>query len=143
MSGHGEHTYKIGQAAHILGLEPYVLRYWETEFPQLAPIRTPKGQRLYTEAHIRLIARIRTLLYEHGLTIEGARRKLDQDRHWLSMLTDIHSELLDIRRALLSGPLSPSAHASPPNAGPQAGSGQEQWDQNRDQKAENDSIDHR
>lgn len=124
----------------MLGLEPYVLRFWETEFPQLEPIRTPKGQRLYTESHIRLIARIKTLLYEHGLTIEGARRKLDQDRHWMNMLTDIHSELLDIRRTLLSGPLIP-LHASRPS--PETESGQEQRDQNGNQETENDPIDHR
>jgi len=140
MSGHGGRTYKIGQAAHMLGLEPYVLRFWETEFPQLEPIRTPKGQRLYTETHIRLIARIKTLLYEHGLTIEGARRKLDQDRHWMNMLTDIHSELLDIRRTLLSGPLIP---LNAPRPSPETESGQEQRDQNGNQETENDPIDHR
>lgn len=143
MYGRGERTYKIGQAAYMLGLEPYVLRFWETEFPQLEPIRTPKGQRLYTEAHIRLIARIKTLLYEHGLTIDGARRKLDQDQHWMNMLTDIHSELLDIRRTLLSGPLIPPAHASRPSPETQTGSGQEQRDQDRNQETENDPIDHR
>ena len=46
------------------------------QFPQLAPIRTPKGQRLYTGVHLALIERIRTLLYTDGLTIEGARRRL-------------------------------------------------------------------
>ena len=133
MPGRGERTYKIGHAAQILGVEPYVLRFWESEFPQLSPIRTPKGQRLYTEAHLRLITRIKTLLYEHGLTIDGARRKLDQDHQWLDMLTDIHSELLDIRRTLLSGPAAPPARTASP---------QEERDQNGDQEAENDSIDH-
>jgi DNA-binding transcriptional MerR regulator len=69
-------TYKIGQVAEKTGLKAFVLRFWESEFPQLAPIRTPKGQRLYTDAHLALIERIRTLLYADGLTIEGARRKL-------------------------------------------------------------------
>lgn len=144
MPGRGERTYKIGHAAQILGVEPYVLRFWETEFPQLCPIRTPKGQRLYTHAHLRLITRIKTLLYEHGLTIDGARRKLDQDHQWLDMLTDIHSEILDIKRTLLSGPLVPAAYAAPDREDPslQSASGQEQGDQNGNQEAEDDSVDH-
>lgn len=143
MPERGERTYKIGHAAQILGVEPYVLRFWETEFPQLCPIRTPKGQRLYTEAHLRLIARIKTLLYEHGLTIEGARRKLDQDHQWLDMLTDIHNELLDIRRTLLSGPAFPASQGKDSKSSAQgSASGQNQRDQDRDQEAEDDSVDH-
>jgi len=69
-------TYKIGQVAEMTGLKAFVLRFWETEFPQLTPIRTPKGQRAYTDEHLALIERIRGLLYAEGLTIEGARRKL-------------------------------------------------------------------
>ena len=72
-----ERTYRIGEAARLLELEGYVLRYWETEFPQLAPLRTPKGQRLYTDADLDLLRRIRSLLHEHGMTIEGARRVLE------------------------------------------------------------------
>ncbi|MFO7875641.1 MAG: MerR family transcriptional regulator [Desulfovermiculus sp.] len=145
MPSREERTYKIGHAAHLLDLEPYVLRFWETEFPQLKPIRTPKGQRLYTEAHLRLIARIKTLLYEHGLTIDGARRKLDQDHQWLNMLTDIHIELLDIRRTLLSGPIVPHTHASGQAKGDRADmdSGQKQGDQDRDQQTEDDTVDDR
>lgn len=71
--------YRIGQAAEKLGLNPSVLRYWESEFPQLEPIRTRKGQRLYSEEHIALLTRIRTMLHEDGLTIEGARKRLEQD----------------------------------------------------------------
>lgn len=146
MSDPGERTYKIGHAAQRVGLEPYVLRFWETEFPQLKPIRSPKGQRLYTEAHLRLINRIKTLLYEHGLTIDGARRKLDQDHQWLDMLSEIHDDLLDIRRALLSGPVQsdsriPSKSGTPSPMRPPS-SGQKQGDQNRDQQTENDPVDH-
>lgn len=143
MPERGERTYKIGHAAQILGVEPYVLRFWETEFPQLCPIRTPKGQRLYTEAHLRLIARIKTLLYEHGLTIDGARRKLDQDHQWLNMLTDIHNELLEIRRTLLSSPVFPASQdKGSRNPAQRSTSGQKQGDQDRDQETEDDSVDH-
>lgn len=76
-----EKTYRIGEAADILELKTYVLRFWETEFPQLAPLRTEKGQRLYTERDLRLLRRIRQLLHEQGMTIEGARRVLAAERH--------------------------------------------------------------
>ncbi|GFM36180.1 hypothetical protein DSM19430T_08640 [Desulfovibrio psychrotolerans] len=71
-----EKTYRIGEAAKLLNLKTYVLRFWETEFPQLAPHRTEKGQRLYTEQDVSTLRTIRHLLHERGLTIEGARRIL-------------------------------------------------------------------
>ncbi len=74
-----ENTYKIGQAASIIDVKTSVLRFWEGEFDQLEPIRTPSGQRLYSEEHIVLLRRIRELLYDEGLTIEGARKKLESD----------------------------------------------------------------
>jgi DNA-binding transcriptional MerR regulator len=93
-------TYKIGQAARILELEPFVLRYWETEFPSLVPIRTEKGQRLYSEEHIDLLHRIKHLLHERGMTIEGARRHLEAGGRYSPLLREIRSELLAIRRLL-------------------------------------------
>ena len=60
----------------MLHLKTHVLRFWETDFSQLAPIRTDKGQRLYTEEHLALLRRIQQLLHEQGMTIEGARRVL-------------------------------------------------------------------
>ncbi|MCG8533022.1 MAG: MerR family transcriptional regulator, partial [Desulfovibrionales bacterium] len=65
-------------AATLLNLKPYVLRFWETEFTQLIPIRTRKGQRMYSEQNVMLLRAIRHLLYERGLTIEGARKVLGQ-----------------------------------------------------------------
>ncbi|MBO4368957.1 MAG: MerR family transcriptional regulator, partial [Desulfovibrio sp.] len=72
-----EKTYRIGEAAELLNLKSYVLRFWETEFPQLAPLRTEKGQRLYSEEHLALLRRIKQLLHEQGMTIDGARRVLE------------------------------------------------------------------
>lgn len=72
-------TYRIGEAAAKLNLKSYVLRFWETEFPQIAPIRTEKGQRLYTESDLTVLSRIRFLLHERGLTIDGARRLLREE----------------------------------------------------------------
>ena len=72
-------TYRIGEAAAKLNLKTYVLRFWEMEFPQIAPLRTEKGQRLYTESDLAVLGRIRYLLHERGLTIEGARRLLREE----------------------------------------------------------------
>ena len=68
--------YRIGEAARVLNLQTSVLRFWEGEFPELQPVRTPKGQRLYTEHDMELLYKIRSLLHEQGMTIEGARRVL-------------------------------------------------------------------
>ncbi len=73
-----EKLYRIGEAADLLELKAYVLRFWESEFPQLQPVRTAKGQRLYSEETIALLRRIRYLLHEKGMTIEGARRVLEE-----------------------------------------------------------------
>lgn len=96
-------TYRIGEAATKLNLKSYVLRFWETEFPQIAPIRTEKGQRLYTESDLAVLGRIRYLLHERGLTIDGARRLLREEAAkgtlytGAAMLSDenITDELLD------------------------------------------------
>lgn len=75
----GRKTYRIGEAAELLRLKSYVLRFWETEFVQLTPLRTEKGQRLYTEEHLELLRRIRHLLHVRGMTIDGARRILNAE----------------------------------------------------------------
>lgn len=77
-------TYRIGEAAELLNLKSYVLRFWETEFNQLEPLRTNKGQRLYTEEHVRILMRIKYLLHERGLTIEGAKRMLAEQKAGLN-----------------------------------------------------------
>ena len=93
-------SYKIGEVAGLTGLKPFVLRFWETEFPQLTPVRTQKGQRLYTDAHLALRARIKTLLYEEKLTIDGARRRLAETDRDPSLLRQVYDELTAIRRLL-------------------------------------------
>lgn len=68
--------FKIGEVSEILGVEPYVLRYWETEFPQLTPKKSGTGHRLYRRKDVELLVRIKHLLYEERFTIEGARQNL-------------------------------------------------------------------
>jgi len=62
--------------SRISGLEPYVLRYWETEFPHLRPEKRKSGQRLYTKKDLDNILQVKQLLYQNGYTISGAKKKL-------------------------------------------------------------------
>ncbi len=71
--------YKIGEVCQITDTQPYVLRFWESEFPQLAPKKNRSGQRVYQRRDIDTVLRIKSLLYEEEYTIAGARRKLDED----------------------------------------------------------------
>jgi len=71
--------YKIGEVCRMADVQPYVLRYWETEFPALAPNKSGGGQRLYTRNEIDIILRIKQLLYSEGFTIAGAKKKLDTE----------------------------------------------------------------
>lgn len=71
--------YKIGEACKALDIQPYVLRYWETEFPSLNPTKSKSGQRVYTDREIEVIRRIKQLLYEEGYTIAGAKKKLESE----------------------------------------------------------------
>ena len=111
-----EATYRIGEVAELLNEKTYVLRYWETEFPQIAPTRSEKGQRLYSEADVSILKRIQQLLHEKGMTIEGARRILEEgdimhdscakilpafpDAEFINMLK---KELYEMRKILTEG----------------------------------------
>jgi len=70
--------YKIGEVAGIVGVEPHVLRYWETEFRSIRPQKSRSGQRVYSRRDVDRLNRIRDLLYSQGFTIAGARKKLQQ-----------------------------------------------------------------
>ena len=69
--------YRIGEVSRLTGLEPYVLRYWESEFPQLKPDKGNSGQRLYKQKDVDHILQIKHLLYKEGFTIQGARKRLN------------------------------------------------------------------
>ena len=71
--------FKIGEVCRIADVQPYVLRYWETEFAALAPNKSGGGQRLYTQREIDIILRIKQLLYSEGFTIAGAKKKLETE----------------------------------------------------------------
>ncbi len=67
--------YKIGEVSKIADVEPYVLRYWETEFPFLKPRKNKSGQRVYVKKDLEMVLQIKRLLYEERYTIEGVRKK--------------------------------------------------------------------
>ncbi len=71
--------FKIGEVSELLGVEPYVLRYWETEFPVLSPKKSGTGHRLYRRKDVELLLRIKHLLKEKRFTIEGARQTLSAE----------------------------------------------------------------
>jgi len=68
--------YRIGEVSRIADLKPFVLRYWETEFPMLEPVKSRSGHRMYRQEDVDLILKIKRLLYDEGFTIAGARRHL-------------------------------------------------------------------
>lgn len=68
--------FRIGEVSDLADTKPYVLRYWETEFPTLKPVKSATGHRLYRRPDVEMVLKIKRLLYEEGFTIEGARRYL-------------------------------------------------------------------
>jgi DNA-binding transcriptional MerR regulator len=71
--------FRIGEVARLCHLPAYVLRFWETEFPQLKPVKSSTGQRMYRRRDVSDVLKIRQLLYEEGFTIAGARHQLRAD----------------------------------------------------------------
>jgi DNA-binding transcriptional MerR regulator len=92
--------FKIGEVCKIVDIEPFVLRFWESEFPNLAPEKSKSGQRVYKKKDIEMVLRIKELLYERGYTIAGARKQLARTRlskeDRARMLSQIQKELRDI-----------------------------------------------
>lgn len=68
--------FRIGEVAHLVGVEPHVLRYWEHEFRSIRPTKSQRGQRVYSRRDVDHLRKIRTLLYEQGFTIAGAKKAL-------------------------------------------------------------------
>jgi DNA-binding transcriptional MerR regulator len=70
--------YKIGEVSKIAGVEPYVLRYWESEFPFLRPRKSKSGQRIYVKKDLEMVLRIKEMLYSERYTIEGVRKRFGE-----------------------------------------------------------------
>ena len=104
--------FKIGEVSEIVGVEPYVLRYWETEFELLKPSKAPSKHRLYKKRDVELLLDNKRLLYTEGFTIEGARKKLKEtkkeeknqlklplsEQKYKSALVKLKKELESLRR---------------------------------------------
>lgn len=84
--------FKIGEVCDIVGVQAHVLRYWETEFPQLSPQKNRSGQRSYRRRDVEIALRIKELLYEDMFTIAGAKKKLQAELRDASRLKIVHSE---------------------------------------------------
>lgn len=101
--------YSIGEVSQLTGVEPHVLRYWESEFRELSPRKNRGGKRLYRDGDIALVQKIKELLYERRYTIEGARRYLREATvkqnarpvpvH-AAMAGEIREGLLELRRMI-------------------------------------------
>lgn len=102
--------FRIGEVSRILGVEPYVIRYWESEFKVVRPVRTRSDQRLYRRRDVELLLTIKNLLYVEHFTITGAKRKLagrmsategeDGATEYSSRLLEIKSLLLQMKDIL-------------------------------------------
>src|ERR1700683_1229295 len=107
--------FKIGEVSQLVGVEPYVLRYWESEFPGLSPRKSNTGQRMFRRKDVEILLNIKQLLYEKKFTIEGARKALKSEKAPLlpaepatqetlfpaaDPLPDIRRELADILKLL-------------------------------------------
>lgn len=97
--------FRIGEASRIIGVEPYVLRYWESEFPQVRPQRADSNQRTYQRKDLENLLEIKKLLYEEKMTIEGAKRRLKLEKGRKTtfgrvVLEDIKADLHEILKAL-------------------------------------------
>jgi len=102
--------FRIGEVAELTSLKPSILRFWETEFPQLKPVKSPSGQRLYSKIDVELVLSIKKFLYSERLTIEGARKKITEQKHnqsaqknhnrEVNILREVRDELIRFRDSL-------------------------------------------
>lgn len=98
--------FKIGEVCEITDTQPYVLRYWESEFPALAPAKNSSGQRIYRRRDIETVLRIKQLLYDEGFTIAGAKKRLEAEMAGR------------VETPLPAGEAGPAASATPAPADP-------------------------
>lgn len=105
--------FRIGEVAKLIGVKPYVLRYWETEFSEISPVKSKTKQRLYKRQDVELILRIRDLLYNRKFTIQGAKKIINENKKVLShkqitlgLSLDEDHKITGATRAALDGVLA-------------------------------------
>lgn len=102
----GKRYFAIGEVSELCGVKPHVLRYWEQEFPSLKPVKRRGNRRYYQRHDVLLIRQIRSLLYEQGYTIGGARQKLtsqetkDDSSKTRQIIHQLRVELEDLLQTL-------------------------------------------
>ncbi len=99
-SARGKRYYTIGEVARLLGLEPHVLRFWEKEFGKFIKPRRISGRRFYPKEQVEVFRRIKTLLYEEGYTISGAKKKLSLRKDPQEVLKEVRAGLLELLELL-------------------------------------------
>ena len=94
--------FRIGEVSKILNVEPYVIRYWETEFKTIKPVRTKSAQRLYRKKDVQELLTIRDLLYQQKFTIDGARKQLlkSKGEDERPAVSENHEKLILIKKEL-------------------------------------------
>jgi DNA-binding transcriptional MerR regulator len=98
-------AFKIGEVADILGVKQYVLRYWETEFPELNPQKSGNNQRMYTRKNVETALLIQKLLHRDRFSIEGARKYLSTKKHEIKRVNEVRAitqDLSELRKELKS-----------------------------------------
>jgi DNA-binding transcriptional MerR regulator len=115
--------YRIGEVARLVGVKPYVLRYWESAFKLVRPGKTAAQHRLYRRRDVELLLEIRHLLYTERYTIEGARRRMRErgrlapvnaiEAEAVDVLATVHRELLELQRLLDAEPPAPEGDVVP------------------------------
>jgi len=93
-------VYSIGEAGKIAGLEPHVLRFWETEFDELAPVKNEAGRRVYREEDIAVVLKLKELLHEKKFTIEGAKKILHGEKNLSHLQTQFSFDDEECRKTL-------------------------------------------
>ena len=104
--------FRIGEVCDLIKVQPHVLRYWETEFPMLAPQKNRAGQRVYRRKDVEMVLRIRDLLYEEKFTIAGAKKRLLDDMRGIST----RAKLAEVLAAGEKAEPQPAGASSPPTA---------------------------
>ena len=101
----GKRYFTIGEVSELCAVKPHVLRYWEQEFPQLKPTKRRGNRRYYQRQDVLVIRQIRSLLYEQGFTIGGARQRMEgesgkEDSHYRQLIRQMISELEEVLTTL-------------------------------------------
>ena len=101
--------FRIGEVCDLIKVQPHVLRYWETEFPMLAPQKNRAGQRVYRRKDVEMVLRIRDLLYEEKFTIAGAKKRLLDEMRGGSARAKLAEEIVEEETTPI-----PATNSSPP-----------------------------